>query len=100
MLELKHVAGNETAGFTLEGFEEFANDTLAIEREDAMMTRKIALWWMIQQVWISPATLQSRHGLGLLPLILSILESSVNGTGVAETGLTLYTFTTSRIPGL
>ena len=43
MLELKHVAGNETAGFTLEGFEEFANDTLAIEREDAMMTRKIAL---------------------------------------------------------
>jgi hypothetical protein len=43
MLELKHVAGNETAGFTLEGFEEFANDTLAIEREDAMMTRKIAI---------------------------------------------------------
>lgn len=43
VLELKHVAGNETAGFTLEGFEEFANDTLAIEREDAMMTRKIAL---------------------------------------------------------
>ena len=43
MLELKHEAGNETAGFTLEGFEEFANDTLAIEREDAMMTRKIAL---------------------------------------------------------
>ena len=43
MLELKHEAGNETAGFTLEGFEEFANDTLAIEREDAMITRKIAL---------------------------------------------------------
>ena len=43
MLELKHVAGNEMAGFTLEGFEEFANDTLAIEREDAMMTRKIAI---------------------------------------------------------
>jgi len=43
VLELKHVAGNETAGFTLEGFEEFANDTLAIEREDAMMTRKIAI---------------------------------------------------------
>lgn len=43
MLELKHEAGNETAGFTLEGFEEFANDTLAIEREDAMMTRKIAI---------------------------------------------------------
>ena len=43
MLELKHVAGNETAGFTLEGFEEFANDTLAIEREDAMQTRKLAI---------------------------------------------------------
>ena len=43
VLELKHVAGNEMAGFTLEGFEEFANDTLAIEREDAMLTRRIAL---------------------------------------------------------
>lgn len=43
VLELKHVAGNEMAGFTVEGFEEFANDTLAIEREDAMLTRKIAL---------------------------------------------------------
>lgn len=49
MLELKHVAGNETAGFTLEGFEEFANDTLAIEREDAMMTRKIAIGLMQEE---------------------------------------------------
>ena len=43
MLELKHVAGNEIAGFTLEGFEEFAEDTLDIEKTDAMSTRLTAI---------------------------------------------------------
>jgi len=43
MIELKHVAGNEMAGYTLEGFEEFARDTLEIEREDAIESRLLAI---------------------------------------------------------
>lgn len=43
VIELKHVAGNEMAGYTFEGFEEFARDTLEIEREDAIESRLLAI---------------------------------------------------------
>ncbi len=43
VLEMKHEADTTLGGYTLEGFEEFARDTLEIEKEDAMMTRKLAI---------------------------------------------------------
>jgi len=43
MLEMKHEADDTMGGYTLEGFEEFADNTLEIEREDAMQSRKLAI---------------------------------------------------------
>jgi len=43
ILEMKHEADDTMGGYTLEGFEEFADDTLDIEREDAMQSRKLAI---------------------------------------------------------
>jgi len=43
MIEMKHEADDTMGGYTLEGFEEFANDTLDIEREDAMKSREMAI---------------------------------------------------------
>jgi len=43
MLEMKHEADDTMGGYTLEGFEEFADDALEIEREDAMQSRKLAI---------------------------------------------------------
>ena len=43
MLQMKHEADTTMGGYTLEGFEEFARDTLEIEREDAMKSRKLAI---------------------------------------------------------
>ena len=43
VLEMKHEADTTLGGYTLEGFEEFARDTLEIEQEDAMESRKLAI---------------------------------------------------------
>ena len=43
ILEMKHEADNTMGGYTFEGFEEFADDTLEIERGDAMQSRKLAI---------------------------------------------------------
>ena len=43
ILEMKHEADSTMGGYTFEGFEEFADDTLDIEREDAMQSRKLAI---------------------------------------------------------
>lgn len=43
VLEMKHEADTTMGGFTLEGFEEFARDTLDIEKEDAMKSRELAI---------------------------------------------------------
>ena len=40
---MKHEADDTMGGYTLEGFEEFANDTLDIEREDAMKSKELAV---------------------------------------------------------
>ena len=43
VLEMKHEADTTMGGFTLEGFEEFARDTLDIEKEDAIKSRELAI---------------------------------------------------------
>ncbi len=43
VLEMKHEADTTMGGYTLEGFEEFADDTLEIEREDAMKSKELAI---------------------------------------------------------
>jgi hypothetical protein len=40
---MKHEADTTMGGYTLEGFEEFARDTLDIEKEDAMKSREMAI---------------------------------------------------------
>ena len=43
MIEMQHVAGNEMAGYTLEGFEEFADGALEVDREAAIQSKKWAI---------------------------------------------------------
>tara|TARA_B100000073_G_scaffold62388_1_gene46195 strand:+ start:4988 stop:6856 length:1869 start_codon:yes stop_codon:yes gene_type:complete len=43
VLEMKHEADTTLGGYTLEGFEEFARDTLEIEREDAIKSKELAI---------------------------------------------------------
>ncbi len=43
VLEMKHEADTTLGGYTLEGFEEFARDTLEIEKEDVIKTKELAI---------------------------------------------------------
>lgn len=43
VLEMKHEADTTIGGYTLEGFEEFARDTLEIEQEDAVKSKELAI---------------------------------------------------------
>lgn len=43
VLEMKHEADTTLGGYTLEGFEEFARDTLEIEQEDVIKTKELAI---------------------------------------------------------
>jgi len=43
VLEMKHEADTTIGGYTLEGFEEFARDTLEIEQEDAIKSKELAI---------------------------------------------------------
>ncbi len=43
VLEMKHEADTTLGGYTLEGFEEFARDTLEIEQEDVIKSKELAI---------------------------------------------------------
>ena len=55
VLEMKHEADTTIGGYTLEGFEEFARDTLEIEQEDAIKSKELAVA-ILQDVFNRTAT--------------------------------------------
>lgn len=65
VLEMKHEADDTMGGYTLEGFEEFARDTLDIEKEDAMKSREMAIAILREEFAQQSLDLPAKGELGL-----------------------------------